>query len=268
MPKYLFTLDGGRFRFIPEFSVKPLEAGAKWDPIDEEEGMFSTGSRDLDEMLGGGFPCGSNVLVDVVDNLPAEAHILVTSPLMANFMTKGRGVMVVPFHEMSTDEYVEMGSKYVKGAEAFRLLRVAEKIYFEKVQDKPHILTLAFEDATKDYEKWRREAEKLKSETEQPLLEIIALETQEARLGEEDYKSTLSLAAETARRGKDLIVRVSKPGLGSITQRVANHSNIHLKMRRLDGAVVIYGERPHTKIYAVDAQESLGMLKLNLVPIV
>lgn len=268
MPKRLFTLLGGRFKYIPEFKVEVDETKEGWDPVEDTEEMLSSGSPDLDSLLGGGFPAGSNVLVDMLDNLPTEAHVLVTSPLMANFMTKGRGVMVIPFNEMLTDDYIAMGNRYVKGAEAFRLLRVAEKIYFEKVQDKPHIITLGFEDATKDYEKWRRAADKLKQETEGPILEIIALETQEARLGEEAYKSTLSLAAESARRGKDLVIRVSKPGLESIAQRVANHSNVHLKMRRLDGAVVLYGERPHTKIYAVEAKEGLGMLKLSLVPIV
>lgn len=267
-PRYLFTLQGGRFKFIPEFGVRIKDGGEKWDPIEDEEGSFSSGSSDLDQLLGGGFPAGSNVLIDMLDNLPTEAHVLITSPLMANFMTKGRGVMVIPFNELSSEDYVEMGSKYVKGEEAFRLLRVAEKIYFEKAQDKPHIITLGFEDAVKDYEKWRRAADRLKHDTDRPLLEIIALETQEARLGEEAYKSTLSLAAESARKGKDLIIRVGKPGLESITQRVANHSNIHLKMRRVDGAVIIYGERPHTKIYAIEAEESLGVLKLRLVPIV
>jgi hypothetical protein len=208
------------------------------------------------------------VFVDMLDNLPPEAHVLLTAPLMANFMAKGRGVMVIPFHEMSTEDYVDMGKKIIKGDEAFKLLRVAEKIYFEKMQDEPHILTLGFEDATKDYEKWRREAEKLKHDTGKPLLQIIALETQEARLGEEAYKSTLSLSAEMARKGGDLIVRLSKPGLEGLAQRVANQSNIHLKMRRVDGAVVVYGERPHTKIFAVNAEESMGHLKLHLVPIV
>jgi hypothetical protein len=268
MPKFLFTLHEGRFRYLPEFTVVVDEDDAEWEPCDEQKGFLSSGSPDLDDLLGGGFPEGSNVLVDIIDNLPSEAHALITTPLLSNFITKGRGVMVLPFHEMSTEDYIDMGKKVMKGEEAFKFLRVAEKIYFEKVHDDPHIITLGFEDVAKDYEKWRREGDRLKQETGKPLLQIIALETQEARFGEDAYKATLSLSAEEARRGGDLAVRLSKPGLESIAQRVANHSNIHLKLRRLHGAVVIYGERPHTKIFAVDAEESMGNLKLHLVPIV
>jgi hypothetical protein len=187
---------------------------------------------------------------------------------MANFIKQGRAVMVIPFNEMSSDDYINIGKGIFKGEDAFKLLRVAEKVYFEKAQDKPHILTLGFEDAVKDWEKWRREAEKLKAETKKPYLEIIALETWEARVGEEGYKAALSLSAEKARKDGDLIIRVSKPGIESLAKRVANHSNLHIKMRRVDGAVVIYGERPHTPIYVVDAESSMERLVLHLIPIV
>jgi KaiC/GvpD/RAD55 family RecA-like ATPase len=267
-PKYLITLHGGKFTYIPEFRVRFKEKERLWEPVKDGEGMFSSGSPDLDKLLGGGFPHGSNVLVDMVDNLPAETHMLITIPLMANFIRQGRAVMVIPFNEISSDDYIALGKGIFKGEDPFKLLRVAEKVYFEKAQDKPHILTLGFEDAIKDWEKWRREAERLKAETKKPMLEIIALETWEARVGEEGYKASLSLSAEKARKEGDLIVRVSKPGIESMAKRVANHSNQHIKLRRVDGAVVIYGERPHTSIYAVDAENSMDHLVLNLIPIV
>jgi KaiC/GvpD/RAD55 family RecA-like ATPase len=267
-PKYLITLHDGKFTYIPEFRIRFKEKERKWEPIMDPDGMFSSGSPDLDRLLGGGFPHGSNVLVDMVDNLPAETHVLITIPLMANFIRQGRAVMVIPFNEMSSDDYISIGKGIFRGEDAFRLLRVAEKVYFEKAQDKPHILTLGFEDAVKDWEKWRREAEKLKAETKKPYLEIIALETWEARVGEEGYKAALSLSAEKARKEGDLIIRVSKPGIESLAKRVANHSNQHIKLRRVDGAVVIYGERPHTAIYAVDAETSMERLVLHLIPIV
>jgi KaiC/GvpD/RAD55 family RecA-like ATPase len=267
-PKYLITLHGGKFTCIPEFKIRFKEKDRQWEIVKDPEGMFSTGSPDLDKLLGGGFSRGSNVLVDMVDNLPTEAHTLITAPIIANFIKQGRAVMVIPFNEMSSEDYITVGRGIFKGEDAFKLLRVAEKIYFEKAQDKPFIMTLGFEDAVKDWEKWRREAEKLKGETKKPYLEIIALETWEARVGEEGYKAALSLSSEKARKEGDLIIRLSKPGLENLAKRVANHSNAHIKMRRVDGAVVIYGERPHTMICAVDAQTSLEGLVLQLIPIV
>jgi hypothetical protein len=54
----------------------------------------------------------------------------------------------------------------------------------------------------------------------------------------------------------------------AMAKRVANHSNAHIRMRRVDGAVIIYGERPHTMICTVDAEGSHEGLVLNLIPIV
>jgi len=39
-------------------------------------------------------------------------------------------------------------------------------------------------------------------------------------------------------------------------------------MRRVNGSVVIYGERPHTNIYVVDAESSIESMVLHLIPIV
>jgi len=266
--KFLITLHGGKFTYIPEFRIRLKEKDRVWEPVNDPEGMFSTGSPDLDRLLGGGFTHGSNVLIDMVDNLPAEAHVLITAPLMANFLKQGRAVMVIPFNEMIADDYIKIGKGLISSETTFKLLKVAEKVYFEKADTKPYVINLNFEDAVKDWEKWRRESERLKGETKKPVLEIIALETWEARVGEESYKPALSLSSEMARKEGDLIVRVSKPGIESLAKRVANHSNSHLKMRRVDGAVVLYGERPHTTIYAVDAESSVDKLVLQLIPIV
>ncbi len=266
-PRCLFTLAGGRFRFFDRFAPKPAREIRKLDPLPDPEGWFSTGVPDLDEIIGGGFPRGSNVLIEMVDNLEEGAHSLIMAPILANFAAHHRGVMVIPFPEESTEDSRELLEKAVGPGTSDRQLRVAEKIALDKDQSRPHIITLSFEDTRKDYERWDRERIRLRHETKNPILEVISLETQEARFGEEEYKMALSLSAEVARREGDLIVRISKPGLPSLTQRVANASNVHLKLRRMHGAVVLYGERPQTPAYVVEAETAKGITRPKLIPI-
>jgi len=64
-PEYLFTLKDGRFRVFESFSYEPPEKPRLFEPLeDPDENHFSSGSRSLDEIFGGGFPKGSTVLLD------------------------------------------------------------------------------------------------------------------------------------------------------------------------------------------------------------
>jgi len=51
----VFTLKGG-FKVFPPFKPKAVEVPRRFKPRPDPEGHFSTGSLDLDELLGGGYP--------------------------------------------------------------------------------------------------------------------------------------------------------------------------------------------------------------------
>ena len=52
------------------------------------------------------------------------------------------------------------------------------------------------------------------------------------------------------------------------TDRLADIAQLHLKLRKIHGALVLYGERPHTELlhFAMDSSE--GYPRLHLTPIV
>jgi hypothetical protein len=51
------------------------------------------------------------------------------------------------------------------------------------------------------------------------------------------------------------------------TDRIADIAQVHLKLRKVHGALVLYGERPHTELmhFAMDTSE--GLPRLSLTPI-
>ncbi len=267
-PLALFSLSGGRFRHFPRYGGEEVQPLAKrgappWNGVEENSGFYSSGNRSLDSVLGGGFPIGGNVLLELMDNVPQEVYEGLLYGLVASFITRGRGVMVVPFNTNSPEDFGAMATG--AGGAGTELLRVAVKQALDKPPTEPYIFTLGYEDITKDYERWLRERAKLRERTGKGILELIALETQEARFGEESYKGPLSISSEQARVEGDLIVRLSKPGLDLVTQRAANASSIHLKLRRLHGAVVLYGERPQTEMFVLQ-QGRFGAFDAHLVP--
>jgi hypothetical protein len=78
----VFTLKG-RFRVFQPFKPKPVERPSRFKPCPDAEDRFSTGSRDLDEMLGA-------ALIEVDGRTTTLQHHLVCMTTARNFMAQGR----------------------------------------------------------------------------------------------------------------------------------------------------------------------------------
>ena len=60
---------------------------------------------------------------------------------------------------------------------------------------------------------------------------------------------------------------MAKPGLDDVTLRVANTSDIHLRLARIDNSFVLYGVEPETEILYIDFDSSPGS-PVSFVPVV
>ena len=166
----------------------------------------------------------------------------------------------------SSDLFFDTVSSTLGKESASKLLKLAEIVNPGRNQDKAHLVTLEFEEIKKDFDKWSREVAKLRKQTGQSILEVVAVETQETRFSAEAYRKFLNISSELASKEGDVVIRIVKPGQSDLNQRVANASNIHMKLKTIDGAAIVYCERPLTNVYGLELDET-GQ-KVNLVPIV
>ena len=266
--RYLFTLQGGRFHYFPQFRAPGAYRPARWDPVADQKGVFSTGTPPMDTLLGGGYPRGSNVMIEVTNPLPESIYKLLVLPTALNFASQGRGVAVIPTGDSMADEFFDTVSTTLGKEAATKLLKLAEIVNPGRNQDKSHLVTLEFEEIKKDFDKWSREVAKLRKQTGQAILEIVAVETQETRFSAESYRKFLNISSELASKEGDIVIRIVKPGQSDLNQRVANASNIHMKLKTMDGAAILYCERPLTNVFCLELEEGGPAPKLNLVPIV
>jgi KaiC/GvpD/RAD55 family RecA-like ATPase/archaellum biogenesis ATPase FlaH len=266
--RYLFTLQGGRFHFFPPFRPPNVFRPGKWDVVADSKGIFSTGNAPLDALLGGGYPRGSNVMIELTNQLPEAIFKLLVFPTALNFGAQGRGVAVIPTGDTMADEFYETVFSTIGKDAANRLLKLAEIVNPSRNQDRAHLVTLEFEDIKKDFDKWSREVAKLRKQTGQSIVEIVAVETQETRFSADAYKKFLNISSELAAKEGDVVIRIVKPGQTDLNQRVANASTIHIKLKTVDGAAIMYCERPQTSVFGLELDESGQMPKMNLVPIV
>ena len=108
--RFLFTLDSGRFRYLPPFKTSVNGEGQDQvgSPIEQKGKLYSTGSASLDLLLGGGFRKGSFNLLEAENDVPDEVKTLFLRTLLSNFVNTGHSVLYVPFVGVSVEELAEM----------------------------------------------------------------------------------------------------------------------------------------------------------------
>jgi KaiC/GvpD/RAD55 family RecA-like ATPase len=267
-PEYLFTLHGGRFQFFEPFVPKIPARPRPWKPMDDTEARFSSGSEDLDRLLGGGFRRGTTVLLELGDTVPDEALEQFVTQVSANFLSQRRAMLMVPPGGMDMESIAQRGIRDA-GEEVFNAcVRLIEKGGGPVPRDKPYIMSLKFENPRQDFNDWLYIYKTLRQKTGQPVLEIVGIDTQEARYGEEAYKELLSVSSELTRKEGNLTIRITRPGMEGLTRRCANVSDVHLKMVELSGTVLLYLEKPRSGLFFMDTDAGGGNIRITLSPLV
>ena len=267
-PEYIFTLQGGTFRTM-KFEERPRDVELQsWKKVSEHKGNFSTGCPDVDKLLGNGIPKGSTILLELGNGVPNHIWETFIEAITSNFLVNERSIMVVPMGGMDINNFETEMYKYVGKTVFDENVRIVERADNMGASEKPYIVPIRFEDITHDLREWQRVYHRLREKTGNPTLEIIGVDTQEARYGEDIYKEIISQSAEQAKREGNAVLRMVRPGLESITQRTRNISDIHLRMITRNGITIIYGEKPVTSMYAVKIETDSGNKKLVLKPLV
>src|SRR2546422_221901 len=128
--QYLFTLAGGRFQYLEPFNFKLPDETAEFRPVHNTETHMSTGSRDLDALLGGGVARGSTVLLEMRGDVPFEAQVYVPLTALLNFLATGNAVMMFPYSDFDP-----------KRSRLFATQFLAEDMYDANMPQLPLVLT-------------------------------------------------------------------------------------------------------------------------------
>jgi circadian clock protein KaiC len=262
----VFTLKGG-FRALLEFKSKPIERPSRFRPRPDAEDYFSSGSPDVDEMLGGGYPRGSTVLFEVGDGVSSAHYHLLGYPIVWNFMAHGRGVVITPSagvdHSLVKRRAVAGG---FTEEEVNRLLRVYTR-YRPKVAE-PYVVTFKGLNPLEDFEERFKLELELMERTGQPVLDVNGADMLIDAYGPAGALTYLKACATKAREVGGLCVIILKPGYPRLAKILASMADVHLKFTRRHRVVFVYGVRPTTGLYALEMDTSEGYPMPKLTPII
>ncbi|RLI05416.1 hypothetical protein DRO26_02245, partial [Candidatus Bathyarchaeota archaeon] len=261
-----FTLSGG-FKAFPPFKPEPIKHRERFKPIPDLPERFSTGSPDLDNLIGGGFRKGSLVLLEVDKHVSTLQYHLVLSPTPWNFLASGRAVMIVPSvgvdYTIVRERVMEAG---LTETELNKLLKIFIPTSFDPPK-KPYIVTFGGKDIEEDYQKYIQIEEELMSKNGQPILRIIGVDLLVTYYGKEAAAKIWSFDATRIREKGNLGIVIFKPGYTSSSKMLSSVADVHLKLTRKRGALIFYGIKPRTNLHIVEMDVSSGVPLPKLTPI-
>lgn len=262
--RLVFTLSGG-FKAFPPFQAKPMEKPERFKPIPDPPEKFSTGVQELDRLLDGGFPKGSTVLIEIDEQISTFQYHLIFSPTPWSFLAKGRAVMVIPSsgvdHNIIKKSATEAG---FTEDEINRLLRVCT-FGLPSAPKEPYIARFGGKSIEEDYQRYLKIEEELMNETGQPVLSIVGADSIIAHYGKETVMKVWNRDATRIREKGSLGILVLKPGYAELPLPIAD---MHLKVTREHGALILYGVKPRTSLHAVEMDVSEGCPLPKLTPII
>jgi KaiC/GvpD/RAD55 family RecA-like ATPase len=275
----IYTIDNG-FRVLTTRLRTPVEA-KRWKPIPDFGGLISTGSRDFDAILGGGFPSGSFFVVEIATDVQIAEMRLITRSISLNFINQGRGTMVVPTGGVDSKGIMGAWGPYTTDEEFESYVRIQEPLpAFGTQRPKrplpPYIIPGklaegAGEESEIDVSSRSFDVayDELKARTaNQPILQNIGFDNLEASYARfpERLLSAVATAIVQTRLCGDVTMGLAKSNL-SFLGKLLSMVDWHIKLTKKDGVLLLQGIKPYTNIYAVDCDVSQGypVMKLTIL---
>jgi KaiC/GvpD/RAD55 family RecA-like ATPase len=263
-PSYLVTLNEGRFNSFEPFRLN-LEDASLWAPVPDRGDVYSTGTADLDRLLGGGYSSGSYNVIEVDENVSNEEYHSVVVPVLLNFIAQEKGIFAVLSGGDHAETIKRDLDRYLAPGQFEKQVRIVD--YFSQKSDSPYIMALANRKKEDALITWKGTQQYLRGTQNKPIMDFTGFDTLEYLNGGEVAIKHLLDAVAKIKISRDLGIGILKPGL-RLTLEIQNMADTYFKIISIDRCPCIYGIKPKTIIYGIVNDLERGSPGVRLVPIV
>jgi len=242
-PRHLFTLEKG-FRVFSQSTFERVSVKGEYKPLPDMEAYYSSGSRDLDEILGGGWLKGSMNILEIGADVGLDAYRSIVLATGLNFVMKGRMFLAYDPPRFDADYLRGYLEPFIGEEEFGRLVRCSSTDSLgSRILEEAPLGT--------------------------PAYTFLSLDALTYRYGESQALKVLVRLIERVRRRRELLLLgvpdgELQPKLVSVLSKMAK---VHLKMTEMDGVALIYGAKPRTGYYVLEIEPSKGFPELRFTPI-
>ena len=274
-PTYYFTLQNGKFQYFKRLPTHHLiddsyEYGHHSPIRDSEDtkffdsGKFSFGTEAMDKVFGG-VRRGSLILFEIDDKMTMEDVITVTFPIVENFLTQKRYVIMSPSENLHPDFLFKLLNRLVGEEVTSKYFKYLDQIlqYVEQGND-------IIKTQRKRILKYITDVvNKLKVEHGKPIsLLYLFIDTLESIAGVNDVFRVLSSIAAKIKIEGDLCIALKLVSGRRGNEYYRKIADIVIKLFTLNGITFLYGIKPVTKLYNVNVDLTSPHPKLVLIPVV
>ena len=136
-----FSLEKGRFTFLDqEYENGPPNIVRNPEKVPHTETHYSTGSRELDLLLGGGIRKGAFFMIDTDSNVSPQSLRLLINMIRSNFVNQGGACFSVSTGTFSSESSAEALRSYVGDKALADKVRIVE--FNSQLPSKPWRLKL------------------------------------------------------------------------------------------------------------------------------
>ncbi len=250
---YIFTLDGGVFKHFEPFEIQPPRERRRFEPLPDSETRFSSGIRDLDNILGGGYEKGSTILLEVGKNVVKEAYIYFVMLTATNFLSKGKGAIGHPSLGVSMEQVYSYFLQFIGEENAKKAIVIKEGVMEGKTRS---------EIAQEFLQSYRETIRKVEPEGCGVLWGVDSLLN---RYGNRLIPILEQAKFETQNK-KLLAVWVVKHGT-EIIDKVASMADYHFRIEERGGVFLFQSLKPRSRIHVIEVDYSQGYPTLKLNPL-
>ena len=275
----IYTIDNG-FQVLRTDLPTPLTP-RRWRPLADSGDLVSTGSKDLDAILGGGLPRGAYVVLETADDVMMKEFRLLIRSLILNFINQKRGVMIVPIAGVDSSDIKSYVEPYTTARIFNNLVRIQEGIESDRSNQEsasapPYVVPVSYDEnlgrvadlgpgSVQFYSAYKKLKEQSGNEPVMGYIGYDNLESIYARHPERLLNEIGTSITRTKSAG-DVTIGIARPNFSSLG-KVLGMVDWHIKLFKKDDVLLIQGVKPSTNIYAADCDVSDGypVMKLRLL---
>ena len=263
-PRRLFTLLNGMFKVMEPLVVRfPGQYRAKqYVALSGAKGRYSSGAKDLDRLLGGGFLPGSAICLDHGSGIPPYSLLPFDLIIQSNFIASGGCVVSIPSAGISPDMVLGPLRAILPPSSVESSVRIG---FFEKFSD-PCTFALDTNAADTTFSNLRKAIDGVKGASNRPCFIELGLDKLEYVHGKREVIKQIALEMTTARRSGDVLVSI----VGDFTKSKGSISAIsdsHAIFESVNDTLTTQILSPTTPIMSISYDYSAGFPAISFTPI-
>ena len=267
----VFSLEGG-FEVFEPISTHQPKTPIKFKTIADSQNRYSTGLVELDAILSGGYAKGDVVLLEVGENVTASEYSMFTLPCIKNFLGHGKAVIDIPSVGVGMtlpEALVKYGGLAQDQLNKLLTLCVPKE-HLSVVPKNSQVWTFDSSDVAGSLANFPGMINNLTQKFRQTSLYMEGVDTLFSSFGPENIVKLLNATITASRNHGNLNLMILRPGIPApaLYEMLKSIADVHLKLIKMEGALLFLGLKPWTGMYAVLTDPTLGYPWPKLAPLV